>query len=69
MEAGGRRREIIMKYFGLNEEPKDLSKIGYKEEAKTEGEPEAIELSPEERKNYPALAAKVNYIAQDNPCI
>jgi hypothetical protein len=68
-EADGRHRQAVMKYFGLDEDSKALIKNGYKEEATIEGEPEVEGLSPEEQRNYRALAARVNYIAQDNPCV
>ncbi len=46
-----------------------MSKNGYKEEVPAEGEPKEGELSIEGRRTYRTLAAKINYIAQDDPCI
>ena len=68
-EADDRHRQIVLDYFGLDEGSKALVKNGYKEDAKAEGESESVGLGPEECRAYRALAARVNYIAQDNPCI
>ena len=68
-EADARHRQIIMGHFGLDEVSKTLIKNGYKEEIETEGETKNEELSLEDQRTYRALAARINYIAQDNPCI
>ncbi len=65
-QAPAARHEVLrvergVKVHGIN---------GYQREAKTEGEPEAEDgLGPEERKNYQVVAARVNYIAGDTPCV
>ena len=41
---------------------------GYKD-VKIEGEFDKVDLNADETKDYRALAARVNYIAQDNPCV
>ena len=68
-EADARHRQVIMEHFGLDEESKSLAKNGYKEEILIEGETTDEELSREERRTYRALAARINDIAQGNPCI
>ena len=66
--ADPRHKQMITDYFGMNGDTKPLSKNGYKEEVHGEGEPDK-ELDGTEAKNYRALAARVNYMAQDNPCV
>jgi hypothetical protein len=58
-----------MEYFGMNEDSKALTKTGYKEDEPSEGEQEMPELSVQEQTMYRALAARVNYMAQDDPSI
>ena len=60
---------MIMEHIGVTEESKTCAKHGYKEEVITEGELEMEQLNVEEQQTCRALAARLNYIAQDDPCI
>ena len=67
-EGDERHRKLVMEYFGMDEQSKALAKNGYKEED-TQGGKESQELDREERKAYRMLAARLNFMAQDNPAI
>ncbi len=46
-----------------------MGKNGYREESPAEGESQDGELSVEGWRTYRTLAARINYVAQDGPCI
>ena len=62
-EADPRHREIIVEHFGFDEGTRPLKVNGSKEEE--EGDEE--ELVSEEARSYRAVAARLNYMAQDSP--
>lgn len=64
-----RHAEILKEYFGMNENTKSLSKNGYEEFDGEGGQDDDEEMSSEECKSFRMLAARLNYMAQDNPTI
>ncbi len=75
LEEGGitwqgdpRHQQLLETYFGMDENTKTLTKNGYDEEGRNEAE-EDTELTKEEFKAYRMLAARLNYMAQDNPMV
>ena len=64
--ADPRQRKLILEYFGLDDESKELVGTGSKEDAE-EGDEE--EVSKEESTEYRATAARMNFLAQDDPDI
>lgn len=56
-----RHKDLLDKYFGMNESTKTLNKNGYHEENEDEEE-----MSKEETREFRMLAARLNYTAQDN---
>ena len=66
-EGDGRHRKLIMEQFGLCENSKILTKNGYKDEEDEESSPK--KLNVQEIKAYRTLAARMNYMAQDNLAI
>ena len=66
-EGDGRHRKLIMEQFGLCENSKILTKNGYKDEEDEESSPK--KLNVHEIKAYRTLAARMNYMAQDNLAI
>ena len=62
-----RHRKMLLEYFGLNGESKALTKNGYKED-ETEGGM-AEELGQAEASPYRMLAARLNYLSQDDPAL
>ena len=67
--ADARHRKMILEHFGFDKGTQSLSKNGYNEEDKDEGESEEHQLAEEEETCFRALAARANYLAQDNPFI
>ncbi len=59
---------MVMEQFGLDEYSKILMKNGYKED-ESKGEKEQHQLDPQECRAYRMLAARMNFMAQDNPAI
>jgi hypothetical protein len=57
-----------MAHFGMDESTKSLSKSGYKEDPAEGGLPSRT-LGVEETKVFRMLAARLNFMAQDNPAI
>ncbi len=67
-EGDDRHRKLVMEHLGLDETSKVLMKNGCKEdETKEEKEPQ--KLDPQECKAYRMLAARMNFMSQDNPAI
>ncbi len=67
-EGDDRRRKLIMEHFGVGDNAKVLTKSGYREdEDDLREDPE--KLCRQERKEYRTLAARMNFMAQDNPVI
>lgn len=65
-EGDDRHRASVLKYFGLDETSAALVKNGYKDD----GDKDKEEMLDEQlKKSYRMLAARVNYIAQDNPAV
>ena len=61
---------MILDYFGVTKGTKALTKNGYKQkvgEDELEAEGGHDELDEEERKAFRMLAARANYMAQDDP--
>ena len=61
-----RHQKLLEEYFGMDASAKVLSKNGYDEEPEQGEQPEK-ELTAEECKAFRMLAARLNYMAQDNP--
>jgi hypothetical protein len=59
-----RHQELLEEYFGMEAGTKVLNKNGYDEERATEHE---AELTGAECKAFRMLAARLNYMSQDNP--
>jgi hypothetical protein len=67
-EGDDRHQKLVMEHFGSDETSKVLMKNGYKEdETKEEKEPQKHDL--QECKAYRMLAARMNFMSQDNPAI
>ena len=60
-----RHQKLLEEYFGMDENTKVLTKNGYDDEPDTEEQPKG-DLSAEECKAFRGLAARLNYMAQDN---
>ena len=60
-----RHRQLLEEHFGMNDDTKVLNKNGYDDEPQGEENIED-ELSIEESKVFRMLAARLNYMAQDN---
>ena len=58
----------MMEYFGLDGNSTALAKNGYKDDD-AKGGMETRELNTDERKSFRMLAARLNYMAQDDPTI
>jgi hypothetical protein len=67
-EEDPRHKQMLMDHFGMNGTTKSLSKNGYKED-QAEGGLQSRVLADEEAKVYRMLAARLNFMAQDNPAI
>jgi hypothetical protein len=64
-----RHTEILKEYFGMNDQTKALNRNGYEEVDGEGGQDNDEELSGDECKSFRMLAARLNYMAQDNPAI
>ena len=64
-EGDDRHRKLIMDHFGLDGDSKILKKNCYKEEEDGR-EKTPLKLNRQECKVYRMLAARMNYMAQDN---
>jgi hypothetical protein len=60
-----RRQQLMEDHFGMKPEAKVLSKNGYDEDPPPEDDTN-VELQAEEGKAFRGLAARLNYMAQDN---
>jgi hypothetical protein len=60
-----RHQQLLEDYFGMDSTTKTLSKNGYEDD----GQDDDGELTKEEFKSYRMLAARLNYMAQDNPMV
>jgi hypothetical protein len=65
-EGDSRHRKLLMEYFGMNGDTKALVKNGYKEDETVGGD---RELGEQDMKAYRMLAARLNYMSQDNPTV
>ena len=63
-----RHQDLLEEYFGMDATTKTLTKNGYDDDDK-EGPDENGGLTKEEFKAYRMLAARLNYMAQDNPMV
>ena len=61
-----RHCNLLQEYFGMDDKTKVLTKNGY-EDGPEQVELRETELSMEERKAFRMIAARLNYMAQDNP--
>ena len=68
-EGDGRHKKSLEEYFGLDRASKPLTKNGYKEDEAKGGLDQEVELNGEERSAFRMLAARLNYMGQDNPAI
>ena len=69
-EGDPRHQDILVKHFGMNDSTKVLNKNGYGDVQWQGGSPEEeVELTVSEAKTYRMLAARLNYMAQDNPLL
>ena len=69
-EGDSRHRDSVLEYFGMGGDSKALKKTGYKDkDAGSPGDGGDQELNPEECTAFRALAARLNYMAQDHPAI
>jgi hypothetical protein len=64
-----RHTDLLKEYFGMNANTKTLSKNGYEEDGNQWGHGSENELAPEECRQFRRLAARLNYMAQDNPML
>ena len=60
-----RHQQLLEEHFGMNDDTKVLNKNGYDDEPQGEEKIED-ELSVEESKGFRMVAARLNYMAQDN---
>ena len=67
-EGDPRHHDILVKYFGMNNSTKVLNKNGYGDVCPRAPE-EIVELTVSEAKTYRMPAARLNYVAQDNPLL
>ena len=67
-EGDARHKKMLMDYFGMDWRTHSLVKNGYKED-EVKGGQEPQEMSQEESKAFRMLAARLNYLAQDNPTV
>ena len=63
-----RHMKMVIGFFGMGESSKRLMKNGFKED-EVKDVKESHELGAEEYKSYRMLAARLNFMAQDNPAI
>ena len=68
-KGDARHKGMIMKHFGLNEKTKILTKNGYKDEVEDGKEAVREKMSKDEITAYRMLAARLNYMSQDDPVI
>ena len=69
-EGDPRHQDVLVKHFGMNDSTKVLNKNGYGDVQGQGGSPEEeVELTVSEAKTYRMLAARLNYMAQDNPLL
>ena len=60
-------KTFMVKHFGMNDSTKVLNKNGHRDVQDQGGSPEEdVELTVSEAKTYRMLAARLNYMAQDN---
>ena len=67
-EGHERHRKMVIDFFGIGENSERLIKNGYKEDEVKDAK-ESHELGAEECKSYRMLAARLSFMAQDNPAI
>ena len=67
-EGDERHRKIVIDFFGKDENSKKLMQNGYKDDDVKDAT-DSQELDIQECKSYRMLAARSNFIAQDNPAI
>ena len=67
-QASSRHKTLLMEYFGMKDNFKVLSKNGYKDDPAKGGFEEQV-LDKDEMKAFRMLAARLNYIAQDDPTV
>ena len=67
-QASSHHKTLLMEYFGMKENVKVLSKNGYKDDPAKGGFEEQV-LDKDEMKTFRMLAARLNYIAQDDPTV
>ena len=67
-QASSRHKALLMEYFGMKDNVKVLSKNGYKDDPAKGGLEEQI-LGKDEMKAFLMLAARLNYVAQDDSTI
>ena len=67
-EGDERHRKMVIDFFGMGENSKRLMKNGYKED-EVKDVKESHELGAEEYKSHRMLAARLNFMAQDNTAI
>ena len=63
-----RHQKLLEEYFGMGQDTKALSKNGY-DEGPEQGEQSEVELTVEEGRAFRGLAARLSYMAQDNPAL
>jgi hypothetical protein len=64
-----RHRDLLFDYFGMNAHTKVLTKNGYEDDGTQGGNSDDTELNKEEARRFRMLAARLNYMAQDNPLL
>ena len=68
-EGDLRHKQQVADSFGLEVGTKVLLKNGYKDEVQSQEEPGPKKLSREEETAYRMLAARMNYLSQDDPTV
>jgi hypothetical protein len=64
-----RHRDLLFEYFGMGSNTKVLTKNGYEEDGAQGGPNDDAELDKAEGRRFRMLAARLNYMAQDNPLL
>jgi hypothetical protein len=58
-----------VEHFGVKDHTKALTKNGYEDDRDQEWQDDVDELAPEECRKFRMLAARINYMAQNNPML
>ena len=68
-KGDSRHQQLLEEHFGMKADTKVLNKNGYEDDEGQGGPDDEDELAPEECSKFRMLAARLNYMAQDNPML